>query len=186
MRNLKNKVLSLAAASALALGSLPAIASAEGNQTSKISIPQGTGSAVLDQASYFGDLDPSTQLNVDIVMRVQHKGALKRYIKETATAGSKHYRDYLTVSEFTQRFAPSDNEIQTVTDYLKQYGISSSVYPDNLIITAHGTVAEFNKAFSIDLKKATLNGKNFHASKRDPKAPFRVAHNILTILGLSD
>lgn len=186
MLNLKKKVVSLAAATTLMLGSLPAFASADGNQSSNVSIPQGTGQAVLDNANYFGDLPPSTELDVDIVMKVHHESALTHYIKGTTTANSHFFRKYLSVSQFSRLFAPSKSETATVTNYLKHFGISSKVYPDHLVITAHGTVAEFNKAFNVRIKHAKFKGRKFHGTRRNPKAPSRVAHDILAILGLSD
>ncbi|MFC7391695.1 S53 family peptidase [Scopulibacillus cellulosilyticus] len=184
MRRMKNKVLSVVAAGTLLLGAVPSIASAD---TPKVqSIPQGTGPAVLQNANYFGDLDPDTSITVDIVMKVHNKDALKHFINETVSPESHHYRKYLSTHQFKAKYGARPNQINTVTHYLRQFGISSKVYDDNLVITATGTVSQFNKAFSVDIKKAKFKGKHFHATKKQPKAPKNVAENILAILGLSD
>jgi subtilase family serine protease len=187
MWKLKKRVLSGIAAAALLLGTVPSFALADSNQPAKQTIPQGTGSAVLQNANYFGDLDPDTPMTVDIIMKIQHKKQLSRYIKETVTPKSPNYRKYINnPHQFAAKYAPNPSEIKTVTHYLNRYGIKSKVYPDNLVITAQGTVAQFNKAFSVDIKKAKFKGKSFHATKKAPKAPHNVAKDILAILGLSD
>lgn len=186
MRNLKKKVLSAAAAASLFLGTVPVWASADSGNTGKQVIPQGTSPSVLNHADYFGNLDPSTPVTVDIVMKIQHKDQLKQYIKETVTPGNPHYRKYLNTHAFAAKFGPSPSEINQVTHYLRHFGIQSKVYANHLVITANGTVAQFNKAFNVDIKKAKLKGKKFHATKKAPRAPHNVAKDILAILGLSD
>nr|WP_239541349.1 protease pro-enzyme activation domain-containing protein [Pullulanibacillus pueri] len=176
--------MSVVVGGTLILGSLPITASAK-EPTTQV-IPQGTGSAVLDQANYFDDVDPSTKVTVDIVMKVQNQAELQRYINSTVTPGSRNYHKYLNVSQFKAKYAPNPSEVNRVTRYLKSFGIQSQVYKDNLVITATGTVAQFNKAFSIELKHAKFHGKSFRATKKSPRAPKDVAQNILAILGLSD
>lgn len=183
MNSWKKKMLSICAAAALILGSTTNIAHAS---VGDVVIPQGAADTIVSSASFFGDLDPNTIVTVDIVMKLQNKSGLQQYINSTVTPGNSHYRKYLNVSEFKAKYGPNPSQINSVTHYLRSFGISSQVYPDNLIITATGTVAQFNKAFSIELKSATYNGKSFHATKKQPKAPKNVADNILCILGLSD
>lgn len=184
MKNFKGKMLSVLAAGTLLMGTIPLTASAKSLDDQVL--PQGTGAQVLSNANYFGDLDPSTPITVDIVMKVQNKDQLAKYINETVTPGNHNYRKYLNVSQFKAKFAPNPSQINEVTHYLRSFGIESKAYPDNLIITANGTVEQFNKAFNVDIKKAKYKGKSFHGTKKAPRAPKNVADNILCILGLSD
>lgn len=185
MRKWKRKMLAVAAASTMVIGALPGMSHAA-TGTDKVNISQGVGSNILQNANYFGDLPGDTQVTVDIVMKVQNKDALARYIDDTVTPGNRNYHKYLSVDQFKENFAPSSFQVKVVTEYLKAFGINSTVYKDNLIITAKGTVDQFNKAFSVDIQKAGYKGKAFHATRKAPKAPKNVADNILCILGLSD
>ncbi|WEG13130.1 protease pro-enzyme activation domain-containing protein [Pullulanibacillus sp. KACC 23026] len=189
MRRWKRKMLTVAAASALAIGVMPLStthAATGSAASSDESIQQGVGQDILSNANYFGDMDPSAVVQVDIVMKVQNQSQLQKYINETVTPGNKNYHKYLSVDQFKDYFAPSTSQVKKVTDYLKSFGIKSSVYKDNLIITATGTVAQLNKAFSVDIQKAGYKGKSFHATRKAPRAPKKVADNILCILGLSN
>lgn len=180
----KKSALTIGTAASLLLGTLPAVSFAQ--QNDKVVLQQGNGAGILSNANYFGDLDPSTVVSVDIVMKIKNKDSLARYINETTEQSSNHFRKYLDVSEFKAKYAPSPSEIQVITKYLDSFGIESKTYPDNLIITAKGTVDQFNKAFNVDIQKASYKGKSFHATKKNPTAPKNVAENILCILGLSD
>ncbi|MDP4161902.1 MAG: protease pro-enzyme activation domain-containing protein [Bacillota bacterium] len=183
MKNLKKSLLTVAAAGTLLFGSTPAFSvSAAGNQV----VPQGTGAAVLQGTNYFGDMDPSTVVTVDFVMKLQNKNDLEKYINETVTPNSPHYRKYLNVTEFKAKYAPNPSFINATTSYLQAFGIQSNVHPDNLIITATGTVAQFNKALNIELQYASYKGKSIHATKKNPTLPGVIANNILCILGLNN
>lgn len=179
----KGKIFAVAAASAMVLTAMPSIAFAA---SKNVTLPQGVGPGVLQNANYFGNLPGNTQVTVDIVMKVQNQAALENYITRTTTPGSLNFRRYLTVGQFTQQYAPSRNEINQIVNYLKSFGIHSTVYRDNLIITATGTVDQFNKAFSVDIQQAKFKGKTFHATKKNPEVPGYLANDILCILGLSD
>lgn len=186
MKNFKKKVLSTAAAAALLLGTAPTWASANNGNSGKQSVPQGTSQAVLNNADYSGNMNVKTKISVDIIMKTHQNTQLKNYIKSTVTPGNSNYRKYLSTDQFVQKFAPSSKEIQTVTNYLHDFGISSKVYSNHLVITASGTVGEFNKALNVHIQNAKLNGEKFHASKTAPELPTNVASDILTILGVSN
>jgi kumamolisin len=185
MRKWKRQMLAVATASTLIIGALPGLSHAA-TSSDKISIPQGVGQKVLDQANYFGDMDPNALVTVDIVLKVQNKNALTKYINDTVTPGNKHYHNYLSVDQFANNYAPSSTETNTIVNYLQSFGLKTSVEPNNLVITVTGQVKHINDAFNVDLQKASYKGKAFHATKKAPQAPKNIADNILCILGLSD
>lgn len=172
----------------LIFASVPAFAAspAAGSDLQLDPISQGTGSAVLDNASYFGDLPDSTPITVDIILKARHEGQLQKFINQSVTPGSSNYHKYLSVKDFSKLYGAPSQTVSDLTAYLKKFNIDSKVYPDNLVVTASGTVGDFNQAFSVNIQKATYKGKTFHAAKKGPKAPRYIAKHILAILGLSD
>ena len=159
----------------------PTVSYADASST----IAQDVGSAVLQNANYFGNTDPNTPVTVDIVLKVQNEGVLAQYITNTTSPGPG-FRHYLNTHDFAARFAPREGTIHAITQYLSSYGIQSSVYANHLIITANGTAGQFNQAFSITLQNATFHGKRFHGTPEAPRAPQNIANNILCLLGLTD
>jgi kumamolisin len=178
----KTPVVAVASAGALTAALAPGIAWGDTDQC----IPQEVSPSVLSQASYFGDLPADTPVTVDIVMKVQNESALKQYMYQTTTPGNPGFRRYLSVSEFARQFAPDDSEIQALANYLKGFGIQTYVYPDHLIITASGTVGQFNRAFKIRIESAELNGCSFHAAPSNPMLPAALAKDVLCVVGLTN
>lgn len=185
-RTWKRKMLAVTAATTIAFGSLPLASHAATSTTTNERIQQGVGPAVLSNANYFGNVDPSTVISVDIVLKIQNEQALQDYINQTVTPDNRNYHNYLTVNQFKKQFAPRQDQVKEVTHYLKAFGIQTKAYQDNLVITATGTADQLNKAFNVDIQKASYKGKGFHATKKAPSAPKNIADNILCILGLSD
>jgi subtilase family serine protease len=184
MKKKKKLTSALAAATlVLSLGTSSSFAATTTNQ----SVSQGIGSAVLNNAQYFGNADPNSQVTVDFVFKVQHQDQLAQYITDTTTKGSKNFRNYLTPSQFQQKYGASNGAINQLKIYLNRFGITNiKVYPDNLVVTVTGTVAQLNKALSVEIQRAELKGQSFHASKTDPKLPSDLAQNILCVLGLTN
>ncbi|GER70295.1 aspartyl protease [Weizmannia acidilactici] len=171
----------IAVSSLLLFGAVPPVTHAQTNSTVNV---QQAGSP--KDAKIFGDLPGDTQVSVDLVMKIQNKDKLAQFIKETTTPGNKNYRDYLSVSDFSKSYGAKPQVIKKVTDYLKSYGIATSVEPNHLIIKANGTAGQFNKAFSVQLKKEKYKGKTFHGTKDKPRVPASIGHDLLCILGLSN
>lgn len=183
MKSLKMKLLAIATAAVMLLGGIPNVTHAQSSEN--VTVPQGVADTITSKASFSGDVDPNTQMTIDIVMKVQNKWALQNYINSTVTPGSPFYRDYLNVHEFKSLYAPNSIVIGLITQYLNSYGIKTEVYPDNLIITATGTAEQIDQALNVELQSATYNGKSFRATKKQPKVPKFIADSILCILGLS-
>lgn len=149
-----------------------------------VEVPQGVGSQVLQQASVFGDTTSNTPVTVSIVLRTCNEAQLQQLIAAQSTPGS-NFRKFLSVSQFAEQYGQSPSVIQAITNYLAQYGISTSVYPDNLNITATGTAGQFDQAFGVILQNMSYHGKPFHGAKA-PKLPVGFASSILAVLGLTN
>ncbi|URZ05354.1 S53 family peptidase [Clostridium felsineum] len=184
MNKCTKTMLSISAAILLSMGSFTSITHAE--TQGNVGVSEGIADTITDKASFFGDVDPNTKVTIDIVMKIQNKPELQNYINSTVTPKSSNYRRYLSVAEFKKSFAPNLKQMNTLTEYLKAFGIKSEVYPDNLIVTATGSVDQINKAFGVELQHASYKGKAFRATKKQPKLPKKVAENILCVLGLSN
>ncbi|NRD76981.1 S8 family serine peptidase [Bacillus sp. BRMEA1] len=167
--------------SVMIFSNIPAVASAQ--TTSSVNVEQAGNPA---DAQVFGDLPGDTQVTVDIVMKIQNKDKLARYIQETTTSTSHNYRKYLSISDFNKQYGANPEFIKKVTQYLDSYGITSTVAPNGLIVTAKGTADQFNKAFDVILQKKKYKGKTFHGTKGTPTLPESIGNQILCVLGLSD
>ena len=119
-----------------------------------------------------GSTASSTLITTSIYLNVTDLQGLKDFVAETTTPGSREYRRFLSVSQFRDRFAPSNQSIEQFVRYLRSFGITvDKVYADNLDITITGTAAEINAAFSTQLRDFTRNGRQFHRPAGGVLAP---------------
>ncbi|KPV43994.1 S53 family peptidase [Alicyclobacillus ferrooxydans] len=174
-------VVALSGVPFLAIAS-PAMAA---SSSSSVEVPQGVGSQVLQQAQVFGNTPADTPVTVSIVLRTQNESQLQQLIQGQTTPGSANFRKYLSVSQFAQKYGQSPAVISAITSYLAQYGIKTSVYQDNLNITATGTAGQFDSAFGVVLQNMDYKGKKFHGAQA-PKMPSAVAGPVLAVLGLTN
>ncbi|NRD77371.1 S8/S53 family peptidase [Bacillus sp. BRMEA1] len=176
------KIAGLAVISSMmTFSNIPAVANAQ--TTDSVTVEQAGNP---ENAQVFGDLPNDTLVTVDIVMKIQNKDKLARFIDETTTPRSNNYRKYLSVSDFNKKYGANSDSIKKVTQYLDSFDITSTVAPNGLIVTAKGTADQFNKAFNVILQKKKYKGKAFHGTKGTPTLPANIGNQILCILGLSD
>ena len=136
------------------------------------------------------DTGPAAQSNLittSIILKVTHPQELANFIQATVTPGDEHYHQFLSVEEFSERFAPSERNIRQLVRYLQSFGIRvTKIYRDHLDITASGTVAEFNAAFSTSIHEYAKDGEHFRRPDREPTVPAALAHLVLAVTGLSN
>ncbi|MGH8319686.1 MAG: S53 family peptidase [Steroidobacteraceae bacterium] len=134
-----------------------------------------------------GPTASSSTLTTSIILNVRDRQGLKNFIAETVTPGSPNYHHFLTVEQFRERFAPSNQAVAQLVRYLKSYGITvNEVYPDNLDISASGTAGQFSAAFSTQLHDYTSNGQRFHRPAWKFVLPNELSTLVLAVPGLSN
>ncbi|PWI57317.1 hypothetical protein BM613_09400 [Sulfoacidibacillus thermotolerans] len=181
------KPLSIRAASVLTITPLLfSMPLALANANTSVAVPQGVGPQVLNGATVFGNTPADTPVTVSIILKTVHTPELEQYIQQTVTPGNPQYRHYLSVSQFAAQFGQPAPVIQAITNYLHQFGIQTSVYSDNLNITANGTAGQFDQAFSVQLQNMKFQGVNFHGTAAPPHMPVALADPILAVLGLTN
>ena len=108
---------------------------------------QGLGT-VLTNAVQLGPLPASTTLHIAVALKLNNRDSLIQYVKAINDPGSPLYGSSLTVSQFVAAYAPTSSQVQPVVNYLAAQGFNNiQVEPNNLFVTADGTVAEIGAAF---------------------------------------
>jgi subtilase family serine protease len=189
--------MSTAAASPPAAASPAAAASPTPAPNTPEKVPMGVSAAQLPGAAAFGTTPASTPETVSFILRERHAGLLQAQ----ATTG---FRRYLTVRQFAAAYGQSPASIAALTSYLARYGITTTVYPDNLDVVAAGTAGEFDRALSVTQHQyhvparpapPALNGnggpgpvraQDVHGTAQSPLLPHRLARLVTAIFGLTN
>jgi subtilase family serine protease len=156
-------------------------------------VPAGVNAADLPGATVFGTTDPSTPVTVSFVLKERNILALEA-LAETGI----HSSNFLSVSQFASLYGQPASNIQALTSYLAGFGITTSVYADDVDVVANGTAGEFDKALTITEEDVSvpqeggngvfqaLRAQRVRSSAQEPLLPFHLANFITAILGLSN
>lgn len=87
---------------------------------------------------------------------------------------------------FLATYAPTSAEVSAVTNYLKSKGLSNvTVEPNNLIVSATGTIAQVQSAFNTSLHSYSGGGTNFIANISPAYVPSSLGGTVVSVLGLN-
>ena len=106
----------------------------------------GISAAALPDAAVFGDTPASTPETVSFILREQNLTGLKIQVQLGI------HRD-LSVSEFAREYGQTPSNIAALTSYLAGFGIKTTVYADDVDVSATGTAGEFDSALSVTQKQ---------------------------------
>ena len=186
---------SLAAAPALAARPHSRPHSSGGSARS--TVPLGINAAAIKGAKALGNTPASTPETVSFIFKENNLSQLEAQAQSGFTA------PYMSVSAFAQTYGASPTLIGQLQTFLAGYGISTTVYANNIDVVATGTAGEFDKALTVTqldyhtpaLKSSaaggggggtTVKAQTFHAPSGLPTLPTSIASDLVAILGLSN
>ncbi len=132
-------------------------------------------------------LDNSRILTLGIGLSLQNRQALTNLLQQLYTPGNPNFHHWLTPSEFTAEFAPSEAAYQGVVNYLEAIGFAvTKTYPNRMLIDANGTVGDIERAFHLTMMvyDRPSGGGTFYAPDSEPT--LNVTTPIAHISGLRD
>ena len=155
-------------------------------------VASGIDVATLPGVTVFGNTPADTPETVSFVLRERNLSFLEASVLHGV-------RNYLSVGQFASIYGQTQANISALTSYLAHYGISTDVYADDVDVVATGTAGEFDSALSVTQKQYDVPGQrgsgglngipaqnNVHGNTKSPLLPYRLAHFVTAILGLSD
>ncbi|MBB6183064.1 S53 family peptidase [Oleiagrimonas soli] len=135
-------------------------------------------------------------ITTTIVFGVRNPYQLERYIQETVTPGSPHYRDFLTLREFVTHFAPAPGQLKRTQRYLESQGLTvDKIFDDHLAMTVSGPASVFESVLQTqvddfqenDVRHHPHRRHRFHRPRHQPRMPKLLLDNdVIAIVGLSN
>jgi kumamolisin len=175
-------VLAVAAPAAATAGSAQASTSEQ--------IPTGFLASAAPGASAFGTTPSSTPEQVSFILKENNKSQLESAVTRGLTS-------FQSVSQFAAKYGASPAVVSALTSYLASHGITTSVYPGNVDVSASGTAGEFDAALSVTQDnyhvpaRQTFNGhqipaQTVYSATGAPDLPSSIGQYVLAILGLTN
>jgi pseudomonalisin len=148
--------------------------------THPLAIPKYDQGAVSDSL-------PMEHMFLQLRRSPQQEEALERFIGEIQDPHSGNYHKWLTADELGRNFAPAQQDIDTIVQWLSSHGLQVNVvYKNGLTIDVTGTAGQVREAFHTEIHKYNVNGQQHIANASDPQIPAALAPVVVGVVSLHD
>lgn len=132
-------------------------------------------------AKLLGPMPASQVMQLVITLPLRNQDELDQFLTEVYDPGNALYRHFLTVDEFTARFAPTQADYDALIEFAKENGLTvTGTSPNRLNLQVSGPVSSVEKAFNIRLNtyQHPTEARNFYAPDKEPSTslPFPLWH----------
>ncbi len=160
----------------VSLGAVPATA-----QTSPVLTRHVREASATGQAQVIGHLPATDTMQVDVVLPLRDPAGLKTFLSELYSPKSPFYQKYLTPTQFTQLFGPSQAHYDALVEYLRSYGLKVvGGSRDGMEVQVKGPVTAVESAFRVNIMtyQHPTENRTFYGPDREPttRLPFPLWH----------
>ncbi|GCE17618.1 S53 family peptidase [Dictyobacter kobayashii] len=142
---------------------------------------------LLKQAKKVGEVNAGQTLNLSIGLRLQNEDVLLQLLQNVYNPHSAQYHHFLTPQQFADQFSPTLEQRQQVVDYLHNQSLAvDGVASNGLLVNAHGTAAQVEAAFQVQVHQYQLGSHAFYANANAPTIPAFLSTVILSVGGLDN
>jgi subtilase family serine protease len=139
------------------------------------------------QAVPVGLLPATQEMHLAITLPLRNQSELTALLNRQHDPASPDYRKFLSVEQFTEKFAPTEADFRAVVDFAEANGLTvTNTPPNRLLVDVSGSVAQVDKTFHIVMMvyQHPTEHRTFYSTDRDPSIALSVP--ILHIEGLDD
>jgi len=131
-------------------------------------------------------LDAAGIIQFSIVLRLPHQKELEQRVAAMLDPHSPQFHSFMSFADWKARYAPSDADMQAVSDWAKSQGFSEiHRFATNHILVVQGTIAQAQHAFGLSLNQYQLGTDTYYSNDRRPLIPPLLSARIGNILGLN-
>jgi len=133
------------------------------------------------QAKPLGRLPEGQVMQLDVVLPLRDPDGLKSFLADVYDPTSFSYRRFLTPTEFTERFGPTEENYDAVVSYVKANGFEVvGGSRDGMEVQIKGPVSAVEKAFNVKMMtwQHPTESRTFYGPDREPSTslPFALWH----------
>ncbi|HEX3572307.1 MAG TPA: protease pro-enzyme activation domain-containing protein [Acidobacteriaceae bacterium] len=139
------------------------------------------------EAQQNGQLPANQVLSLDLVLPLRDPAGLDAFVADVYNPKSANYRHFLTPTQFTERFGPSQADYDAAAGFARSNGLTvTGGSRDGMDIQVKGSVSAIESAFRIKLNtyKHPNENRTFFSTDREPTT--NLAFNLWHISGLDN
>jgi subtilase family serine protease len=124
-------------------------------------------------AAMMGAVGPQQHLQLQIHLPLRNQAELTQLLHDLYTPGTSTFHEYLSVSAFTKRFAPTADDYNKVVAWVKAKGLSvTATTPNRRLVAVEGPVEVVNRAFRVKMSnyRHPSEARTFYSPDREPAA----------------
>ena len=142
---------------------------------------------ILQQAQLLGMLKPNTPMSVQMVLPLSNVVGLSNLLTELYNPFSPSYHQFLSLTQFTQFFGPSQAELSALTGYMRSNGLQVQVEDASTtnLVTLKGTAQQMESVFKTQMGLFKYNGQSFYSAVSPPQLP-KAFSNVQMVYGLQN
>jgi subtilase family serine protease len=147
-------------------------------------VPAAVASGV---APLVGHLPSAQRLSLAISLPLRNEAELDDLLRQTYDPQSSNYHQYLSVQEFTARFAPTEADYAAALRFAQANDLAViETHANRMVIDVEGPAANIESAFQVTLGvyQHPTEGRTFYAPDREPTVDLDVP--LLHISGLDN
>jgi subtilase family serine protease len=133
-----------------------------------------------------GSVAASSAVNFDVVLSLKDSHGAQQAEIAISTPGSAQFHHYLTLDQWEAQYGPTQAEVSAAKSWLRHQGFTvGAVAADRLYVSARGTAAQVERAFSTTLGNFQVNGKTVRLASTPLSVPASVASVISGVVGVN-
>jgi subtilase family serine protease len=129
------------------------------------------GAVASGKAPVAGAANPEQTLNLALHLPLRNQGELTQLLHDLYDPKSPNFHNYLSVAEFTERFAPTAADYGAVVNWAQANGLSVIATTSNRrLVAVQCSVSALNRAFHVSIKnyRHPTEGRIFYSPDREP------------------
>jgi subtilase family serine protease len=117
----------------------------------------------------------------------EQERALQRLMDDLYDSHSATYHQWLTPRQFGSYFGPSEQDVVTITSWLRAHGFAINVvYPSGTLLDVSGTAGQLRAAFHTTIHRYNVHGVPHIANATAPQIPAALASVVVGFVSLND
>jgi subtilase family serine protease len=133
------------------------------------------------------DEEPMNGLQLVLHRSPEAEAAFEQYISELHNPKSAFFHKWLTNKQIGDRFGASDEDLDTVKEWLSSKGLHvSNIAPDRMSIEFSGDAGHVREAFQAPIHNLMVNGKAHFSNVNDPTMPRGLSPVVEGVAKLND
>ena len=141
----------------------------------------------IKHAVDLGPTDPTTVIPVTVWLQLRNQQQLDFLVRQQNQKGNASYHKWISQGQFNSMFGPTSQEVNAVQNFLSAKGLTVlTVAENNMYVKVQGTVAQIQRAFSVQIHNYNFKGQVQRSNTADPSVSATAGPHVAAISGLDD